>query len=182
MCMEMCDLSVSHNSQRRRDKTSRTSVATRTDLHSVGTPAGSLGLEEVERIWETAVKVGTERQAGRRWIWQAGCCHPSPPFPPPLKQPRAPDRCEEGSKPWLWTRDRAHAAVQTGDLLGRVIWEDLRQKGAGGQREPAVCLCLHVQRSSGPVKPDNKHPSPHAVVRYGHKDMCYDYCYLPGQL
>lgn len=31
------------------EETSRTSAATQTDLHSVGTPAGSLGLEEVER-------------------------------------------------------------------------------------------------------------------------------------
>lgn len=83
---------------------SRTSAVTRTDLHSVGTPAGRLGLEEVKRSSETAVKVGTERQADTE---SGRLMAPSSPSPSLLKRPRAPDRWEEGRKPWLWTRDRA---------------------------------------------------------------------------
>lgn len=88
----------------RGEEASRTSAVTRTDLHSVGTPAGSLGLEEVKRSSETAVKVGTERQADTE---SGRLTAPSSPSPFLLKRPRAPDRWEEGRKPWLWTRDRA---------------------------------------------------------------------------
>jgi len=116
----MCDLSISHNSQRRRDELDLRGGSDRSPFCRDTCWESWLRGSEAEL---RDSRKGWHREAGRQVLdpadWPLSA--PSPPFPPPLKRPRAPDRWEEGRKPWLWTRDRAHAAVQTGDLLGRVI-------------------------------------------------------------